>query len=86
MNPEEKKNHRGGSRLQKPEKPQREKNCGTKIQASHTDISFRQIRLQSVYAGLKPALLIKYVFVFHNFFNYRMQCAPRLPVRKPVTK
>lgn len=63
MNPEEKKNHRGGSRLQKPEKPQREK----KPRPQRTR---QQKALRILYIVLTViAALIVAGFVIFNFIS-----------------
>ena len=60
MNPEEKKNHRGGSRLQKPEKPQREK----KPQPQRTRQQ-KALRILYIVLTVIAALIVAGFVIFH---------------------
>lgn len=79
MNPEEKKNHRGGSRLQKPEKPQREK----KPRPQRTR---QQKALRILYIVLTViAALIVAGFVIFNFISAPPDVAEPTPTPRTTT-
>ena len=79
MNPEEKKNHRGGSRLQKPEKPQREK----KPRPQRTK---QQKALRILYIVLTViAALIVAGFVIFNFISAPPDVAEPTPTPRTTT-
>ena len=79
MNPEEKKNHRGGSRLQKPEKPQREK----KPRPQRTR---QQKALRILYIVLTViAALIVAGFVIFNFISAPPDVAEPAPTPRTTT-
>ena len=79
MNPEEKKNHRGGSRLQKPEKPQREK----KPRPQRTR---QQKALRILYIVLTViAALIVAGFVIFNFISAPPDVAEPIPTPRTTT-
>lgn len=79
MNPEEKKNHRGGSRLQKPEKPQREK----KPRPQRTR---QQKALRILYIVLTViAALIVAGFVIFNFISAPPEVSAPTPTPRITT-
>ena len=79
MNPEEKKNHRGGSRLQKPEKPQREK----KPRPQRTR---QQKALRILYIVLTViAALIVAGFVIFNFISAPPEVSAPTPTPRVTT-
>ena len=79
MNPEEKKNHRGGSRLQKPEKPQREK----KPKPQRTR---QQKALRILYIVLTViAALIVAGFVIFNFISAPPEVSAPTPTPRVTT-
>lgn len=79
MNPEEKKNHRGGSRLQKPEKPQREK----KPRPQRTR---QQKALRILYIVLTViAALIVAGFVIFNFISAPPEVSAPTPTPRTTT-
>ena len=79
MNPEEKKNHRGGSRLQKPEKPQREK----KPRPQRTK---QQKVLRILYIVLTViAALIVAGFVIFNFISAPPEVSAPTPTPRVTT-